>query len=422
MQNILKKNNIHIYHRMNHIKYILTTLALTFSSLSAQVVNVTDDRTGEDTEIELPVGMTIAEDSLLNEWHVKAYLYDDTQEAQSGENPVFEPEVYKERLRRLPCVMEMPYNNIVQKFIDQYTGRLRHNVSLMLAAGNFYMPIFEEALDLYGLPLELKYLPVIESGLDPNAVSKAGATGLWQFMLATGQRYGLKVNSLIDERRDPIKATQAAAKYLKDLYSIYNDWTLVIAAYNCGPAKVNQAIHRAEGSRDYWEIYPYLPKETRGYLPAFIAANYVMNYYCEHNIRPMKTRMPIGTDTIQVARDLHFRQIADLCQIDIEIVRALNPQYRTDVVPGYWQMSTLRLPNEKLNTLIDYKDSIYNYRADELFRRRSEVLVREIKEPARPKASSKRAKAHRSKASRKGKATKRKAKKTSSKRRKSRRR
>ena len=196
----------------------------------------------------------------------------------------------------------MPHNDVVQKFIDRYSGRLRHSVSYMLGASNFYMPIFEEALEAYNLPLELRYLPVIESALNPTAVSRVGATGLWQFMLVTGKHYGLKVNSLVDERRDPVKSSYAAAHYLSDLYKIFGDWNLVIAAYNCGPDQINKAIHRSNGSRDYWQIYPYLPKETRGYVPAFIAANYIMTYYCEHNICPMTTRLPAKTDTIMVDR------------------------------------------------------------------------------------------------------------------------
>ena len=203
----------------------------------------------------------------------------------------------------------MQYNEGVQKFINHYGGKLRRSVSFMHGANNFYMPIFEEALEAYNLPLELKYLPVIESALNPKAVSRVGATGLWQFMLSTGKRYGLEVNTLYDERRDPVKASYAAAHYLRDLYKIYDDWNLVIAAYNCGPAKVNKAIHRAKGETDYWKIYPYLPKETRGYVPAFIAANYIMNYYCDHNICPMVTELPMKTDTVEVNQDVHIEQI-----------------------------------------------------------------------------------------------------------------
>lgn len=313
--------------------------------------------------------------------------------------------MFEERLRRLPVLIDMPYNAVVQKFIDQYSGRLRRSVSYMLGAGNFYIPIFEEALDYYGLPLELKYLPVIESALDPTAVSHAGAVGLWQFMLATAKRYDLTVNSLIDERRDPRKATYAAARYLRDLYEMYGDWSLVIAAYNCGPANVNKAIHRADNARDYWLIYPYLPAETRGYVPAFIAANYIMNYYCEHNICPMKTHHPMSTDTVMINKDLHIDQVATLCNIDHEALRMLNPQYRTDIIPGNTAPMVLCLPYDRVGTFIDLKDSVYNHRANELFTRRTRVTVDETlstrsnassskkKEPTRSKRSSRNSRA-----------------------------
>ena len=245
----------------------------------------------------------------------------------------------------------------------------------MLGAGNFYMPIFEEALEAYNLPLELKYLPVIESALNPTAVSRVGATGLWQFMIGTGKRYGLEVNSLIDERRDPVKSSYAAAHYLSDLYKIFDDWSLVIAAYNCGPDKVNKAIHRAKGSADYWNIYPYLPKETRGYVPAFIAANYIMNYYCDHNICPMVTELPIKTDTVVVNKDLHLEQIAQVLNINIQHLRSLNPQYRRDIVNGLNKPMTVRLPSSLVGPFIDQEDSIYNFKTDELLLKRSVVEV-----------------------------------------------
>lgn len=362
---------------MKRIKTLLLALAASFITATAQTDEITvhNDQNGRDEVIDLPEGMSVSCDSLINEWMAKKYLYPDTTCANPDYNPTFTPEEYQERLRRLPVVMEMPYNSVVQKFIDQYSGRLRRTVSYALGAGNFYIPIFEEALDYYGLPLELKYLPVIESALEPKAKSPAGAVGLWQFMLATGKRYDLKVNSLIDERQDPYKSSWAAARYLRDLYKIYRDWNLVIAAYNCGPTNVNKAIHRANGVRDYWTIYPYLPSETRGYVPAFIAANYIMNYYCEHNICPMKTKIPITTDTVTIMRDLHMQQVAELCNIDVEAIQALNPQYRTQLIPGSSGPMTLRLPTETLNTFIDLKDSVYNYRVDELLTRRSCVEV-----------------------------------------------
>lgn len=378
---------------MKNIKSILFAFALFSIGASAQnekEITVRDKNLAADEVIELPEAMNYNLDSLLNEWHAKKYLFPDTTCANPDYNPPFEEEVYKERLGRIPAIMEMPYNDVVRSFIDQYSGRLRRSVSYMLGAGNFYIPIFEEALDYYGLPLELKYLPVIESALDPTAKSRAGAVGLWQFMLPTGKRYDLKVNSLVDERRDPIKSSWAAAKYLKDLYEIFGDWSLVIAAYNCGPSNINKAIHRADGVRDYWAIYPYLPKETRGYVPAFIAANYIMTYYCDHNICPMKTKWPIATDTVMVSQNLHFEQISALCGIDKEDLRALNPQYITDVVPGQSEPCAVRMPQEKLLTFIDCKDSIYNYRAEELLPRRAVVAVKEVvKEPVRSSSSSK---------------------------------
>jgi membrane-bound lytic murein transglycosylase D len=254
----------------------------------------------------------------------------------------------------------------------------------MLASANFYMPIFEEALDLYDLPMELKYLPIIESALNPTAVSRQGATGLWQFMLATGKTYGLEQNSLVDDRRDPVKSTWAAARYLKDLYAIYQDWNLVLAAYNCGPGTINKAIRRAGGQSDYWKIYNFLPKETRGYVPAFIAANYIMTYYCEHGISPMQTQWPAATDTVTVTRNLHLGQVAEVCGVELDQLRGLNPQYKRDIVPGQTQPCVLRLPQTAINTFIDSGDSLYVYKQDEYFNHRTLV---EVDESAKPKAT-----------------------------------
>ncbi len=340
----------------------------------SETITVTDND-GSEEEIDVPEAMNYELDSLLMLYTNRTYLKADTACNYRDVNPVFEKEVYIDRLKRMPTIIEMPYNEVVRKFIDRYSGRLRRSVSYMLGASNFYMPIFEEALEAYGLPLELKYLPVIESALNPKAVSHAGATGLWQFMIGTGKRYGLKVNSLVDERRDPVKASYAAARYLSDLYKIFDDWDLVIAAYNCGPDKVNKAIHRTKGNPDYWNIYPYLPKETRGYVPAFIAANYIMNYYCEHNICPMITDLPAKSDTIMVDRDIHLQQIAGVLGIDIDQLRDLNPQYRRDVVNGLNEPMPVRLPSRLIGPFIDNQDSIYNYKTDELLSKRDVVDV-----------------------------------------------
>lgn len=342
------------------------------------------DEQGRQEEINLPQSMTTELDSLMKLYNAKLYLRPDSDCNMPDVNPVYEPEVYKDRLSRLPTVIEMPYNSIVQAFIDRYTGDLRRNVAYMLGAQNFYMPVFEEALEAYDLPLELKYLPVIESGLDPTARSRAGAVGLWQFMLSTARRYNLKVNSLVDERRDIVKSSYAAAHYLSDLYKIYNDWNLVIAAYNCGPDKINKAIRRAHGERDYWKIYPRLPQETRGYVPAFIAANYVMNYYCEHNICPMVTQLPAKTDTVMINRDVHFEQIAQVLQIPVSQIQELNPQYRKNIINGSSKPTDLRLPSNLITRFIDNEEAIYNFNSEEYLKKRTEVAVNEVKvQPSR---------------------------------------
>ena len=342
-------------------------------------IEFTDER-GRHEKIEYPPSMNPMYnelDSLLATYHAMTYLSMSNDCEPASSNPQYDREVYIDRLQRMSTVIEMPYNDIVRRFIDRYAVRLRRQVSAMLGAANFYMPIFEEALESYGVPLELKYLPVIESALNPKAVSRAGATGLWQFMLGTGKQYGLRVNSLVDDRRDPIRASYAAARYLRDLNRIFGDWTLALAAYNCGPENVNRAIRRSGGSRDYWRIYPYLPAETRGYVPAFIAANYIMTYYCDHNICPMSAVLPEKTDTIMVTRDLNMRQITQFCDIDINLLRELNPQYRRDIINGASEPAILRMPIASCNKFAENEQAIYNYQRSSYLTHRSEVEVSE---------------------------------------------
>lgn len=370
---------------MNHhyiLAILLTLLVTCFPHTTlAQEENTTDTLCNN---LELPEGMQAHEiDSLLSDWQTRNFLTFDESCETTGINPEFDAQTYAHRLSRLPNVIEMPYNEIVQKYINQYSGRLRNSVAVLLGASNFYNPIFEEALESYQLPLELKYLPIIESALNPTATSRAGAVGLWQFMIVTGKQYGLEITSLIDERRDPIKASYAAAHYLRDLYNIFGDWTLAIASYNCGPNNVNKAIKRAGGVKDFWSIYPYLPNETRGYVPAFIAANYIMNYYCDHNICPVNTTLPMGTDTIQVCRNVRMERISALCNIEEEELRRLNPQYRTNLIPGNVRPCTLRMPTAAINAFIEAGDSIYVPQ--------SEVLnIKEVPAAAKTGKSSKR--------------------------------
>ena len=327
-----------------------------------------------DTTIVIPKEYSDKLDYLLYNWASKRGKKQGC--ASSDIIPVLPDSVYRRRLAALPCIMEMPYNSHVRSFIDLYTVKRRQQMEYMLGLGTYYFPLFEEVLAANNMPLELKYLPVIESALNPNAFSHMGAAGLWQFMTATGRMYGLEINSLVDERMDPIKSTHAAVRYLKDLYAIYADWNLVIAAYNCGPGNVRKAISRSNGKRDYWTIYPHLPKETRGYVPVFIAATYAMEYATEHNLCPAIVDVPIMSDTIEVRETIHLEQIASVTGIPVEQLKRLNPQYRKDIIPGKHKPYPLCLPAHYLDAFIKNYDEIVQYKADELINnRRDEIEI-----------------------------------------------
>jgi membrane-bound lytic murein transglycosylase D len=281
--------------------------------------------------------------------------------------------VYIRRLVAMPSIISLPYNSIVRNYIVYYMQKhLRHS-GKMLGLAEYYLPQFEEILDLYNIPLEMKALPIIESALNPIAVSRAGATGMWQFMLATGRRYGLTINTYVDERRDPIASTYAAAKYLTALYSMFQDWTLALAAYNCGEGNVMKAIARAGGKQDYWEIYPYLPKETRNYVPLFVAANYAITYYKEHRLTPEPFDVPGRIDTFMVNAKLHFEQIANTINIPVEKLRELNPQYKRNVIPGNERPYELRIPSEYTNAFIENERNIYGHDEAKYFN--SDIVV-----------------------------------------------
>ena len=286
--------------------------------------------------------------------------------------------VYKARLQALPCVIELPYNERVRAFILRYVKRSPKQVARMMRMSDYYFPIFEEALCRYNLPYELCCLPIIESALNPMARSHAGAAGLWQFMPATGKLFGLEVNSLVDERMDVVKATDAACRFLSSMYAIYHDWNLVIAAYNCGSGNVNKAIRRAGGKRDFWSIYPYLPRETRNYVPIFIAANYAMNYGPDHGICKAPVEKAMMTDTIRTTQRLHLQQVSENLGIDINELRRLNPQYSRDILPG-GSVYALCLPSEKVGMYIDLQDTILTYKADSLINnRRAEIDLAKV--------------------------------------------
>lgn len=329
-------------------------------------------------------------DSLVNNWYIrKAYLGDTASPFDSSffSNEIDNREIKQEpltdsliikRLNDLNSCIDLSFNQTVKNMITLYTQKRRTQVEIMLGLAQYYFPLFEEILDRYQLPLELKYMAVVESALNARAFSRAGACGLWQFVYGTGKMYGLEITSFVDERRDPVKSTQAAARYLSDLYDIYKDWHLVIAAYNCGPGNVNKAIARSGGKRDYWTIYYRLPKETRGYVPAYISATYAMSYYKEHKLVPREPSFNIVCDTIMVNNYLHFEQIASQLNIDIDMLRELNPMYRLDVIPASIEKPyPLKLPHELVIRFIELEDTITAHNREKYFPNN------EIKDPAK---------------------------------------
>ena len=336
-------------------------------------------------QLKISDSIVISTDSLLSLWYRQRdlNLIDfepsdiDTLEMTSD----IPDSVYIDRLKKLNPYISIPYNSIIRNHIVYYTQKMPEKMGRILGLANYYIPIFEEIFDQYDMPLELTAMAVIESALNAKAVSRARAKGMWQFMYSTAKRYGLTINSYVDERFDPIASAHAAARYLRDSYLIFGDWTLAIASYNCGAGNVNKAIRRAGGSKDFWEVYPYLPRETRGYVPSFFAALYAMKYYKEHNITPELIPMPPHTDTIKVNKMLHFEQIAHFTGISIEELRTHNPQYLHDIIPGTEREYILQLPYKYTNAFIDHESEIYAYKDSVYF---SPAAMKKIQQSAQP--------------------------------------
>lgn len=348
------------------LSILLAASALTAGAQSSAAPQAKDTIT--DKSIVPPESFDFSTYDIKRDGYLMRYAVLDSIGHRKSTSEVSE-DVYVDRLMRLPTIIDMPYNNVVRQYIDLYAEKKPGLVERVLGASLYYMPIFENAVEKYGLPNELKYLPIIESALNPNAKSRAGAVGLWQFMPATAYDLGLEVNSLVDQRRDPYASSDAAARYLKSLYSIYGDWSLSIAAYNCGPGNVNKAIRRSGiPKKDFWTIYNHLLKETQGYFPSFIAANYIMNYFGEHGISPALAKKPIVTDTVHVNRRVHFEQISEVLDIPIDEIRALNPQYIADIIPGNIHTYTLTLPSLQAACYVANEDSIVNHNADKYAR------------------------------------------------------
>lgn len=365
----------------NIVRQSVATLLLLFVTISVKakeqesILKITDriPYANDDTE----TFETNLDENLLS-WYLGDVIESDTAEVKAGKDVYFPDSVFIERLQLLSemSTIEFPFNSRVKNFILLYTAKRRSLTQNILGLSNYYFPIFEEELNRQGMPMELKYLPVIESALNPRAFSKAGASGLWQFIYSTGRFYKLDINTYVDDRNDPYKSTVKAVKYLKDLYAIYGDWFLVIAAYNCGPGNVNKAIRRSGGKRDYWEIYYRLPRETRGYVPAFISAAYTMNYYKEHNLHPTASDLPAYVDTIMVSQPLHLKQVSEVLDISLDHVRDLNPQYRRDFIPAGTRQYPLVLPTEYTFAFIDREDAVFAHKKEELHaEKRSRVEV-----------------------------------------------
>lgn len=322
-------------------------------------------------------------DSLLNIWYSHKMASDDEMEVYDMDSIRFESnvpdEVYIERIKKMNSFISLPYNEIVKNYIILYSEKMPTKMSHILGLCQYYMPIFEDIFNRYDIPQELKAMAVIESAMNPLAVSRAGAKGMWQFMYSTAKMYGLHIDSFVDERLDPVKSAEAAAQYLLDSYEIFGDWNLAIASYNCGAGNVNKAIRRSGGKRAFWDIWPYLPRETRGYVPAFVGALYTMTYYKEHGIRPEAVEIPAHIDTLKINKQLHLRQVADLTAAPLEELKNLNPQYRHEIIPGESREYILRIPYEYTNAFIEYEDSVYRHKAEEYF---NPVTIKKIKDGA----------------------------------------
>lgn len=346
---------------MKHFVNIILSLFISISAIAQQ-----DTSAVEDYEI-LPDDPVLYQiDSMMMSGYFENLGFNDHVYKIDNYNPdsvpIYDSIVYAKRFAKINAQspFSLVYNDIVKAYVNLYAKRRKKTTGRMLGLAPVYFPIFEEHLDKHNLPLELKYLPIVESALNPKAKSRVGATGLWQFMYATGKMYGLEVTSYYDERSDVYKATDAACRFLKDLYNMYHDWDLVLAAYNAGPGNVNKAIRRSGGKKTYWEIRPYLPRETQGYVPAFIAVNYVMNYAKEHNIYPIEPDITcLKVDTVNVKQHLSFEQLSAFLELPEEYIAYLNPSYKHNFIPNTKTANTLCLPADKIGIFLMNEKTIY---------------------------------------------------------------
>lgn len=361
------------------IRFLLTLILLALGPMTyaSDRDSITQEEVFIDDLGRLPESFDMSLDSLLKNRYREYYNLSKPQNRPSEQSRTLD-QLYRKRVHAMESAIPLTYNPIVREAIEMYVNRRSGLLGNMLAKSTYYFPIIEEALDRHGLPLELKYLAIVESALNPTAVSRVGATGLWQFMLPTGKAYGLHIDSLIDERRDPRKSSEAMSLYFKDMYALYGDWMLAIAAYNCGPGNVNKAIRRSGGKRNFWEIYQYLPRETRSYVPFFIAAFYAMEHYDEHNVRPNLITMPLATDTIHINSRQNFETLSRLTNVDIETMRELNPKYRREIVPGNTEPQVLILPAANAIYFGAHKDSILKVNEPAIIQTQKETITHTV--------------------------------------------
>ena len=350
-------------------------------SLASEIMDIYEEEREKSQSISPENYTPEVTDSLLNLWYLHRILSDNETEHFDMDSVSFESnvpdEVYIRRIKEMNSFIKLPYNSIVRNYIILYSEKMAKRMPELLGLCSYYMPIFEEIFDEHEIPEELKAMAIIESFLNPTAVSRVGARGMWQFMYSTAKHYGLRIDSFVDERMDPVKSAHAAAEYLKDAYNIFGDWNLAIASYNCGAGNVNKAIRRSGGSLAFWDIYPYLPRETRGYVPAFVGALYTMTYYKEHGITPQAVSLPELTDTFKINKMLHFKQISEVVGIPTQSLKDLNPQYKHEIIPGNEREYILKIPYSYSNSFIDHEDSLYNYKATELL---NPVVIKKIKD------------------------------------------
>lgn len=379
----LKKENVALKTEIDSLKAEIERYRMELNRTDSMVYKMIDFYEGgkeESTDTCITEYTAEVSDSLLSIWYAQRLVNEDELYGVDMDSVKFQSNVpdsvYIERIAKMNSFITLPYNDIVKNYIIRYSEKMPATMGRILGLCEYYMPIFQEILNKYDMPEELKAMAIIESAMNPLAVSRAGAKGMWQFMYQTAKIYGLHIDSFVDERLDPVKSADAAARYLQDAYEIFGDWNLAIASYNCGAGNVNKAIRRS-GSRAFWDIWPFLPRETRGYVPAFVGALYTMNFYKEHGIKPEAVQMPAHVDTMKINKMLHLKQVSELTGAPLDELKNLNPQYRHEIIPGNDREYILRIPYNYTNAFIDHEDSLYRHKADVYF---NPVTIKKIKD------------------------------------------